>query len=441
MKKLLLLLFLVWPVFVSPAQDARDKKTPKPTPTSPPPVTLEPAILGADFWQTPASQFAEAHKDRDKDVGFHWLSDAHDAVETTRPCVTFLGLSVVQSVVRFQGEKITGVDIQLYNRGDAGELDRPAYEALVKQAVSALSNATRVPFAPRGRDASGAVRADGVTWATPQSDYLLEYSATKAPFRAEFVRLQITPSLRAKGMLAASFEASRKAQQGFQGPSHVTRDPASGDVAIKDVPMVDQGEKGYCVVAACERLFRYYGIKSDANELAQLANSSAMYGTSLQAMMDSLKKLTSRLKIHVRNVYEIQFQDLIADYAKEAKKSKEIPLNTDVHTLGELYAQAKPDVLRAARARRKGDMDSFQRNVKTRVGEGVPLLWGVILGVLPDGSKTKVPGGHMRLIIGYNEKTNEILYSDTWGLGHELKRMPLLDAWAITTHVDLVEPF
>jgi len=81
-------------------------------------------------------------------------------------------------------------------------------------------------------------------------------------------------------------------------------------VVIKDVPMVDQGEKGYCVVAACERLFRYYGIKTDANELAQLANSSAMYGTSLQAMMESLKKLTAQREVVVvgtrPNVREVE---------------------------------------------------------------------------------------------------------------------------------------
>jgi len=46
----------------------------------------------------------------------------------------------------------------------------------------------------------------------------------------------------------------------------------------------------------------------------------------------------------------------------------------------------------------------------------------------------------MRLIIGYNAKTNEILYSGSWGMGHELKRMPLADAWAITTGLCTVEP-
>ncbi|MFT5131040.1 MAG: hypothetical protein ACI8W8_004674 [Rhodothermales bacterium] len=46
----------------------------------------------------------------------------------------------------------------------------------------------------------------------------------------------------------------------------------------------------------------------------------------------------------------------------------------------------------------------------------------------------------MRLIIGYNAKANQLIYSDSWGTGHEFKRMSMEDAWAITTCVDLVAP-
>ena len=46
----------------------------------------------------------------------------------------------------------------------------------------------------------------------------------------------------------------------------------------------------------------------------------------------------------------------------------------------------------------------------------------------------------MRLIIGYNTKTNELLFSDSWGAGHEKKRMPLDDAWSITTGLVTIEP-
>jgi hypothetical protein len=46
----------------------------------------------------------------------------------------------------------------------------------------------------------------------------------------------------------------------------------------------------------------------------------------------------------------------------------------------------------------------------------------------------------MRLIIGYNTKTQEILYTDSWGEGHELKHMKADDAWTITSTLTVIEP-
>ena len=64
-----------------------------------------------------------------------------------------------------------------------------------------------------------------------------------------------------------------------------------------------------------------------------------------------------------------------------------------------------------------------------------------MLCVLPESNvHAEKASGHMRLIIGYGEKSHEILYSDSWGLGHELKRMPVPDAWTITTGLATIEP-
>ncbi|MDD5348733.1 MAG: C39 family peptidase [Chthoniobacteraceae bacterium] len=439
MKKLLLTLFCCIAAAAAPAQAPNESPTPEPTPAAPTP--LDPALFAETVWDSPGPQWVEANKA----LGFHWISAAHDTAQSTRKGAKLLEIPVCQTLARFEGERLKEITVLFYNRGDMGTLGRRDYDALIKKAVDAVSTATKVQFVPRGRDASNAVRADGVTWTTPRVVYLLEYSCThtpEIPFRAEFVRLRISPGVdKSKGFLAASFEATKKAAAPFRGTDHVTRDVASGDVVIKDVPMVDQGQKGYCVVAASERLLRYYGIQADANELAQLANSSAEEGTSVRAMMESLKKLTARLKIRVRPVYEISFEQLIADYQQAAKRAKDTGINPSVQDLGALYEQMKPDILRAARTKSKSEMGAFQRHVKTRIDGGYPLLWAVVLGVLPDGSPAKVPSGHMRLIIGYNEKTQEILFSDTWGAGHELKRMPLVDAWAITNYLSTVEPF
>ena len=85
-------------------------------------------------------------------------------------------------------------------------------------------------------------------------------------------------------------------------------------------------------------------------------------------------------------------------------------------------------------------MTRFQHDISSHVDAGFPLIWSVILGMVPEKGIPQTAGGHMRLIIGYNEKTQEILYTDSWGAGHELKRMPLASAWTITTGLNVIEP-
>ena len=49
-------------------------------------------------------------------------------------------------------------------------------------------------------------------------------------------------------------------------------------------------------------------------------------------------------------------------------------------------------------------------------------------------------GMHMRIITGYNTKTGEIIYSDSWGAEHEKKVMKPEDAWGITVNLIALEP-
>ncbi len=44
---------------------------------------------------------------------------------------------------------------------------------------------------------------------------------------------------------------------------------------------------------------------------------------------------------------------------------------------------------------------------------------------------------------GYNfskKGDEQIIFSDSWGAGHERKTMPLKDAWAITTGIAVISP-
>jgi hypothetical protein len=406
---------------------------------------LDEFVTQPGLWQTARSGFV----DTQRPLGFRWLSADEDAAQTTARELTLFSLPVNQVTIRFKNDLPDNVTVLFYNRGDAGELSREKFEALLQQAVDALSSRTGAKPTVRGKDASNAVKAEGVWWQSAATRFLLEYSFTREvksrniPFRAEFVRLELTPAVTGKPALGTPAAAATPAR--FVGRDHVKKDP-SGDVMIEGVPMVDQGQKGYCVVAATERVMRYYGSQVDEHELAQIANTSSEKGTSNDAMIDALKKLTSRLRIRVRTLEETDVKsilDLIADYNRQAKRGNRAePIEIEGHTIDikAVYASMKPDILREVRTRNPSAPSRFMRRVQEEIDGGTPLLWSVVMGIVPETKAPQGFGGHMRLIIGYNAKNNEILYSDSWGLGHELKRMPLADAWTITTGLSKIEP-
>jgi len=397
-----------------------------------------------NLWSLSQDEFQKATPQ----LPFRWTSTARDSARAAQPGMTLLGRPVVEIIARFQSAHLASITANFYARGDAGELPKEKFETLIREAMTAISASTKAKATERGRDQANAVKAEGIFWKTDTALYTLEYSFTRevksrgTPFRAEFVRLEITPPTTGAAKLIT---AAPPAIPRFNPADHLQRDAATGDVFIKDVPMVDQGDKGYCVVASTERVMRYYGTSVDANELAQIANSDTERGTSYFAMIESLKRVAGRLKVRVREVEKLEVRDVLAlikDYNRAAKKAgaKEIPDPGPLIDLNFIYGAMKGEVLRDARTKSKGDLERFQRAVRDNIDRGTPLLWTVYLGILEDKTALQSGGGHMRLIIGYNAKTNDIFYSDSWGAGHERKRMGAADAWTITTGLAKIEP-
>ncbi len=162
-------------------------------------------------------------------------------------------------------------------------------------------------------------------------------------------------------------------------------------------------------------------------------------------MYEALKKLGARLKVRVRQEEKTEVRDilkLIGDYNRQAKRDKLPPLPDPGQRLDlrEIYQAMDVKVLRAIRTKSAGDVSRFQSSIQTHIDKGIPLLWTVMLGKIPEKGVPQDAGGHMRLIIGYNLKTGDVIYSDSWGAGHESKRMSLTDAWTITTGTMTIEP-
>lgn len=413
--------------------------------TPPAPTAIDPILLRPGLWQSEkASLEAEM-----RNLGFRWLSANQDVARSTVPGLVFHKHSLREAILSFRGGKLAEAKLSFFNRGDSGALREDQFEELVADVTANLTELTGRPPVERGRDSTNAVKADGRIWDVAGTQYLLEWSATKGsnvraiPFRAEFIRLTIRPTA-APPPIGTAPPTSRDIVKRFVGRDHVER--IGDDVKLKDLPMVDQGEKGYCVVASVERVMRYYGATVDQHELAQIADSDASNGTSTGAMLASLRRLTARLGIKVRSLYEWNVRDflkMVDDYnraTKRGKRAPEVAIPASAPDAEAFFLQVKPDIYKEVRMKSTADFGRFQREIQRNIDEGVPLLWSVRLGMVKEANAPQAAGGHMRIIIGYNKTTNEVLYSDSWGNGHEEKRMPLEDAWTITNGLSSLQP-
>ena len=414
---------------------------------------LDPLVTGEAAWAWNAAQFEQQFQS----LRFDWLSDKKDQARFFGPGLSLWQGSVPlkEAIIEFSPEgRPVRLNFSIYNRGDAEALivAREVFEAKLQELRDLLTRQLGVQPVERGKDRNSAVAAEGLVWSRPPSAFLLEYSFQREvksrgiPFQAEFIRLRVAPVTGTTSGLAATANATVPVGRGSLA-GNVTR-ADNGDVVISGVPMVDQGPKGYCAVATAERVFKYYGLPVDQHEMAQIAGSSSEGGTSPDKMYAALNKLEGRLGVSVRVIEDWDFRkfmDRVADYNREAKKAKKPEVDASprngVIYIDEIVGKMDGEVLRTARTERdRSGFGKFQRTLASLVDQGIPIMWSVSLGLLPEPEIPQASGGHMRLLIGYNAKTHEALFSDSWGADHALKRMPLANAYAITNGLYYMQP-
>ena len=148
------------------------------------------------------------------------------------------------------------------------------------------------------------------------------------------------------------------------------------------------------------------------------------------------------MNLSVKELYNVdhrESQKIIRQYNKYAKKAKlrELPRNISWNYLH----MAKRELLLSSLTEKYSEYEKFKKNVITSIKNGTPLAWGLMLGLYPEEGRTpQGGGGHMRTIIGYNEKTDDLIFSDSWGAGHEKKKMKFHHAFACTMGLYLVQP-
>jgi Peptidase_C39 like family len=388
------------------------------------PCPLDSLLEAPANWQMTPKAFAEKFTNG-KSPHFVWLTKDHTRAKMGRRLygdvtlnLTLFGgeVPVEEVIVDFAGGRLNLVSFSIYNRGDNGTITGEDFTARFTLTGKAMANLLAVK--PRRKDAdpqSGLITA-GYGWFSQANGMALLEHNEKAMDGGdrEFLRLRVArPD--AEGSLAASMSHSRggsAVRLGDLPDNLVKRD--NGDVFIGTIPMVDQGDKGYCVVASTQRAFEYYGIGADMHQIAQVTKADPNLGTNPILMAKALDAIDYRFKTRL----DIIGLGGLGEFT-EVEKEK-----------GEYYI-GKPV-----------DERKFNKEIHSYIDSGLPLLWALTLGIAPETPQLTVQagGGHMRLIIGYNDKTEEIIFTDSWGEGHEFKKMKISDAYKVSTGLFVLKP-
>ena len=435
------------------------------------PLAEEVYDIGVDFdkaetWKQKGEDFVKAHKKN----YFKFLEESRkDSANAIREGnVKYHGIEVYETRIWFSDEGVARLELSLYNKGDASrELSQTDLIDILKTVRQKLTDEDAKPPQPTTESKGGGVKQKTMTWKAREpaaAQLTWRYKKTSGGVDVDFVRLTLVNSSGGAAAVKDALAEKKDMRRGAikKNVVKVTADGAdgiakakSGDVYIAGIPMVDQGQKGYCAVATSERVLRYYGQNVDEHELGASAGSSADEGTSSDAMYETVRVIGRRHGLSTYLVYGDlnkgkedmidAFLKEIENYNKLAKKMKKPELGRRDYMRGYAIDAAAAreamdaDVLRALKLK-STKFRVFQKALHEQVNMGVPLIWAVTLGIYPEPDIPQAKGGHMRLIIGYNDKTKEIIYTDTWGAGHEYKRMSLEKAWVITNAALYLKP-
>ena len=386
------------------------------------PCPLDSLLDTPKNWQLTPDEFEKTFSDA-TNKHYVWLTQDRTRAKISRKLYSnaeidlnaFEGsVPAQEAIVDFADGRLNLVSVSIFNRADSPEITAEEFKERFTNTGKGVGKTLGV--APRRRDAdpSSGLLTEGFSWYSQnKGTALLEHNeGARELGDREFLRLRIARP-KAQGSLAASMTHRRggAATRLRDLPDNLV-EKDNGDVFIDNLPMVDQGDKGYCVVATAQRVFEYYGIGADMHQIAQIAESDPEQGTSTLLMAKELDKIDYRFKTRL-------------DIIGMGQPFTEVDVKKGEYYVGDPVDERK-----------------FLKEIQSYIDKGLPLLWALELGRYPEKPQLnpQTSGGHMRLVIGYNDKTEEIIFSDSWGAGHEAKRMNMSHAYSASHGLFCLKP-
>ncbi len=423
---------------------------------------------------------------REKNL-YIWTSSKKDSVRyysgrNSRAALTFAGQKFAESIIDFRNGKFSRFYVSVFNEGDDTGVSYTAntFTAMLNNMTEMITLHLRKAPEEGNQKLQRFEKIRYYSWSLPYGELKLNWSSEKnKQGGSSYCYIEFLPSQgngdAEEELTVQSVDSTRKDSKGSppvvpikikkkQLAENVKRDGEY--VVIQGIPMVDQGPKGYCVPAVLERLFSYYGGNVNQHVLAGLMDTTAKGGTNSLNMYTALRKISKKLNVDVRKQYEFmrsagELEKFVSKYNSLAKKEKapriKIARFGEHIDLQRTFLTADPQIGRNAlfQLKKRAFEKYFCGFVKEKIDAGIPVLWAVIMDFSPEQGGGR--GGHLRLITGYgissDGQTNSrsrkkssrqslsmILFSDTWGRGHEVKKMETADAWAITSGLYYIEP-
>ena len=397
-------------------------------------------LKSGELWNMPAKEFIAKYIQGERG---DWVDQQKTTIRLPKPQLAIGDIKMGETLVSVNPKGgVEQIQVMIYNKGDNRQIDKDQFEDLMDKSVVAMNEIAGVEseeYKPSRKES--AVKIHGAKWIWDGGAAVIEASSSgkTRDFEAEFIRLKL-------GKDEKSLERAKSGNSVKKNDlkSHVKKEGKR--VVIEGIPMVDQGQKGYCVVATAARIFSYYGMDYiDQHELASVADTSAGGGTTVESMVEGLKKIGARFKIRVREIDMISnlrdYQRLIKDYNRAARKLDKSQLDLAGPNVIQIWDKGDGEVLKAARCSSASQMERWLKPIKQYIDSGIPVCWSLQLGLVPEPTQiSQTRGGHMRLIIGYDLEKKVILFSDSWGSEHSCKEMPIADAAAVTISRVVVMP-
>ncbi|MBK1790823.1 C39 family peptidase [Persicirhabdus sediminis] len=183
----------------------------------------------------------------------------------------------------------------------------------------------------------------------------------------------------------------------------------NGDVLLKNIPMVNQGPKGYCVPATFERAMRYMGIEADMYLLAMIGETNEGGGTSVSKLVDGVK---SQVYSKGRRTKDIDLKNPIR--IRDIKRY----IDQGAPLMWRMCSTDKYNELANNRTKARQSVTDWAEYAKIAAEESAPFA------DYPSAEDSY----HICMIIGYNETTGEIAVSDSWGPRYEVRWIHSLEA-------------